>query len=132
VQQHLGRQAGVQKAEVSLRDGLVEVTPKEDGQIDPSQLLKAVYDSGVSVVEMSMTARGRVTKDPAGGFSLQVSPARSFAIEPGELEKSLEAVAGTGAQITLRALLYKKPVGKKKGEQPVALKLVVLEIQKRE
>jgi len=45
VKQHLGRQSGVQKVDVSLIDGKVDVTPKEDGQIDPAQLLKAVYDS---------------------------------------------------------------------------------------
>ena len=48
MKQHLGRQSGVQKVEVSLLDGKVDVTPKEDGQIDPAQLLKATYDSGVT------------------------------------------------------------------------------------
>jgi len=54
VKQHLGRQSGVQKVDVSLIDGKVDVTPKEDGQIDPAQLLKAVYDSGVTVAEMEL------------------------------------------------------------------------------
>jgi len=60
VKQHLGRQSGVQKVDVSLIDGKVDVTPMEDGQIDPAQLLKAVYDSGVSVAEMDVTARGKI------------------------------------------------------------------------
>jgi len=34
-------QSGVQNVEVSLIDGKVEVTPKEDGQIDLARLLKA-------------------------------------------------------------------------------------------
>jgi hypothetical protein len=58
VKQHLGRQSGVQNVEVSLLDGKVEVAPKEDGRIDPAQLLKATYDSGVTVAEMDMTAQG--------------------------------------------------------------------------
>ena len=58
MKQHLGRQSGVQKVEVSLIDGKIDVTPKEDGQIDPAQLLKATYDSGVSVAEMDVNARG--------------------------------------------------------------------------
>ena len=36
MKQHLGRQSGVEKVEVSLIDGKVDVTPKEDGQIDLS------------------------------------------------------------------------------------------------
>jgi hypothetical protein len=57
VKQHLGRQSGVQSVDVSLIDGKVDVTPKEDGQIDPSQLLKATYDSGVTVAEMDVALR---------------------------------------------------------------------------
>jgi len=63
VKQHLGRQSGVQNVEVSLIDGKVEITPKEDGQIDPLQLLKATYDSGVTAAEMDVTARGKIVKD---------------------------------------------------------------------
>jgi hypothetical protein len=62
VKQHLGRQSGVQKVEVSLLDGAVDITPKEDGQIEPAGLLKATYDSGVSVAEMDITARGKIVK----------------------------------------------------------------------
>jgi len=76
VKQHLGRQSGVQKVEVSLLDGKVEITPKEDGLIEPAQLLKATYDSGVSVAEMNMIARGKIVKEPLGGLALQVAPNR--------------------------------------------------------
>ena len=94
MKQHLGRQSGVQNVEVSLIDGKVDVTPKEDGQIDPAQLLKATYDSGVTVAEMDMTARGKIVKDSSGNLALQVEPNRSFAFAPNELSKGLESLAG--------------------------------------
>jgi len=55
VKQHLGRQSGVQNVEVSLIDGKVEVTPKEDGQIDPAQLLKGDLRQWRDCAEMDMT-----------------------------------------------------------------------------
>lgn len=134
MQQHLGRQAGVQTVVVSLRDGTVEITPKEDGHIDPSQLLKATYDSGVSVAELDMIVRGKIVKDAAGNLALQAEPNQSFALEPNDLSKTLEPLAGSATQVTVRGQLYKKPPGKKskKAEVPSSLKLVVLEIQKKE
>ena len=101
MKQHLGRQSGVQNVEVSLIDGKVQVTPKEDGQIDPSQLLKATYDSGVTVAEMDVTVRGHVVKDPSGGIALQFEPNRSFAITPNEMSKELEPLAGSQTTITV-------------------------------
>jgi hypothetical protein len=132
VKQHLGRQSGVQNVEVSLIDGKVQVTPKEDGQIDPAQLLKATYDSGVTVAEMDMTARGRIVKDSPGGLALQVEPNRSFALAPNELSKGLEAFADTQTMVTVRGQLYKKPEGKKKADASASLKLLILEVQKKE
>ena len=133
MKQHLGRQGGVQTVEVSLRDGLVEITPKEDGRIDPAQLLKATYDSGVSVAELDMTVRGRIVKDTSGNLSLQAEPNQSFTIEPNDLSRGLEPVAGSAAVVTLRGQLYKKPAGKKKkADFSVPLKLLILEIQKKE
>lgn len=130
MQQHLGRQSGVQKVEVSLLDGKVQITPKDDGQIDPAQLLKATYDSGVTVAEMDVIARGRVVQDSSGGIALQVAPNRTYAIAPNDVSNSLETLSGTPAQVTVRAQLYIKPAGKKKADQPAALKLTVLEVQK--
>jgi len=132
VKQHLGRQSGVQTVEVSLLDGKVDVTPKEDGQIDPVQLLKATYDSGVTAAEMDMTARGKIVKDSSGNLALQVEPNQSFAFAPNELSKGLEALAGTQTIVTVRGQLYKKPAGKKKADLSAPLKLVILEVQKRE
>jgi hypothetical protein len=132
VQQHLGRQAGVQKVVVNLLNGKVDVTPKEDGQIDPAQLLKATYDSGVTAAEMDMTARGKIVKDASGSLALQVEPNRSFAIAPNELSTGLESLAGTQTTVTVRGQLYKKPAGKKKADLAAPLKLLILEVQKKE
>jgi hypothetical protein len=133
VKQHLGRQSGVQSVEVSLIDGKVNVTPKEDGRIDPGQLLKAVYDSGVSVAEMEVTARGKILKDSSGNFALQVEPNQSFVFAPNELSKELEPLTGSPTIVTVRGQLYKKSAGKKQKQDASApLKLVVLEVQKKE
>jgi hypothetical protein len=131
VKQHLGRQSGVQKVEVSLLDGKVDITPKEDGQIDPAGLLKATYDSGVSVAEMDITARGRIVKDASSGLALQVEPNLSFGIMPNDLSKGLETLAGTATEVTIRGQVYKKPEGKKKAAPP-PLRLVILEVQSKE
>ena len=132
MKQHLGRQSGVQNVEVSLIDGKVQVTPKEDGQIDPVQLLKATYDSGVTAAEMDVTARGKIVKDTSGGLALQVEPNRSFVITPNELSKRLEPLADTQTMVTIRGQLYKKPAGKKKADASAPLKLLILEVQKKE
>jgi hypothetical protein len=132
VKQHLGRQSGVQNVEVSLLDGKVEVTPKEDGQIDPAQLLKATYDSGVTVAEMDMTAQGKIVKDSSGNLGLQVQPNRSFVFAPNELSKGLEILTDSQTVVTVRGQLYKKPGGKKKPDASAPLKLLLLEIQKKE
>ena len=130
MKQHLGRQSGVQNVEVSLLDGKVQVTPKEDGQIDPVQLLKATYDSGVTAAEMDITARGTIVKDSSGNFALQVEPNRSFTITPNDLSKGLESLAVTQSTVTVRGQFYKKPAGKKKADPSTPLKLLILEVQK--
>ena len=132
MKQHLGRQAGVQKVDVNLLDGKVDVTPKEDGQIDPIQLLKATYDSGVTAAEMDISARGKIVKDASGSLALQVAPNQAFVFAPNELSKGLESLAGTQTMVTVRGQLYKKPAGKKKPDNSQPLKLLVLEVQKKE
>ena len=132
MKQHLGRQSGVQKVDVNLLDGKVDVTPKEDGRIDPIQLLKATYDSGVSTAELDLTARGKIVKGSSGDLALQVEPNELFMLEPNELSKQLQALAGTATEVTVRGQLYKKPAGKKKPELPKDLKLLILEVQKKE
>ena len=133
MKQHLGRQSGVQNVEVSLMDGKVEITPKEDGQIDPAQLLKATYDSGVTAAEMDMTARGKIMKDGSGNLALQVAPNRSFTLSSNELSKGLEALVDNQTMVTVRGQLYKKPAGKKqKLDTSIPLKLLILEVEKKE
>ena len=132
MKQHLGRQSGVQRVDVSLIDGKVDVTPKEDGQIDPAQLLRAVYDSGVTVAEMDVIARGKIVKDAAGNFALLVSPNQSFAIASNDLLKAVEPLADSPAVVTIRGELYRKPAGKKKAAASAPLKLLILEVQKKE
>ena len=132
MKQHLGRQSGVQNVGVSLIDGKVEVTPKEDGQIDPAQLLKATYDSGVTAAEMDMTARGKIVKDSSGSLALLVAPNQSFTLMPNEFSQGLAPLADTQTVVTVRGQLYKKPAGKKKTDSSASLKLVILEVQKKE
>jgi hypothetical protein len=131
VKQHLQRQSGVANVEVSLIDGKVDVTPKEDGQIDPASLLKATYDSGVSVAELDMTATGKIVKESAGNLSLQVKPNQSFVITPNESSKSLGPLADSATAVTVRGQLFKKPAGKqKKADASAPLKLLILEVKK--
>ena len=134
MKQHLGRQSGVQNVEVSLIDGKVEVTPKEDGQIDPAQLLKAVYDSGVTAAEMDVVASGKVVKDASGNLTLNVNSKQSFVLAPNDFSRELEPLAGSQTTITIRGQLYKKPQGQKKPkiDTTASLKLLILEIQKKE
>ena len=132
MKQHLGRQSGVQKVDVSLIDGKVDITPKEDGQIDPAALLKATYDSGVSVAEMDMTARGKIVKDASGNLALQVAPNRSFAFVSNDLSKGLAALAGTATHVSIRGQLYKKSTEGRKSEVSPPLKLLILEVQSKE
>jgi len=131
VKQHLGRQSGVQSVEVSLIDGKVQITPKEDVRIDPAQLMKATYDSGVSVAEMDVTARGKVAKDASGNLLLQVAPNQSFVITPSDSSKQLDPLVGSPTEITVRGQLYKKS-GKKKPDLTAPLKLVILDVQRKE
>ena len=130
MKQHLGRQSGVQSVEVSLIDGKVEITPKEDGRIDPAQLMKATYDSGVSVAQMDMVARGRIMKDASGNLALQVTPGQSFEIVPNDASKTLGLLADSPTTVTIRGQLYKKS-GKKKPDLTVPLKLVILEVNEK-
>ena len=130
MQQHLGRQAGVQKVNVSLIDGKVDITPKTDDQIDPIKLMEATYDSGVSVAEMTMIAQGQITRNDAGQLVFQAGPKHSFVVAKDEKSAELESLAGSNTQVTVRALLFEKPAGQKKQALPKALSISILEIQR--
>jgi hypothetical protein len=119
--------------DVSLIDGKVQVTPKEDGRIDPAQLLKATYDSGVSVAELDVTARGKLVRDSSGNLVLQVNPNQLFVLVQNEFSRELEPLVDSSTVVTVRGQLYEKPAGKqKKSDVPATLKLLILEVQKKE
>ena len=133
MKQHLQRQSGVANVDVSLIDGKVQITPKDDGKIDPAQLLKATYDSGVTVAELDMIAQGKIVKDSSGSLELQNAPNQSFLLDPNDVSKGLESFVGTPTEVTVRGQLYKKPAGKKKkADTSLSLKLLILEVQKKE
>jgi len=116
-----------------LIDGKVQITPKDDGKIDPAQLLKATYDSGVTVAELDMIAQGKIVKDSSGSLELQNAPNQSFLLDPNDVSKGLESFVGTPTEVTVRGQLYKKPAGKKKkADTSLSLKLLILEVQKKE
>jgi hypothetical protein len=132
VQQHLGRLDGVAKVDVSLKNGRVVIYPKSDATLDPTRILKETYDSGVSPVEMTMTASGRLIRDPQKGLMFQTAAKQSFEVVPNDLSSELEGRAGNGAQVTLRGRLFKKPPGKQKPSLSGLLRFVILEVVKKD
>jgi hypothetical protein len=81
---------------------------------------------------MDVVAHGKIVKDPTGELALQVEPNRSFTLTPNELSKQLAALTGTQTAVTVRGQLFKKSAGKKKPDFSAPLKLLVLEVQKKE
>ena len=134
MQQHLQRLDGVAKAEVSLLDGRVTVFPKPGAALDPSRILKAAYDSGVSVVEMEMTASGSL-QDSGQGLVFRPTSQQSFAVNPNALTEKFKPLGSSGRDVSIRARLYQAPPGGAKSKDPPKglkpakdLKLEVLEI----
>lgn len=113
VKQQVGRQCGVRNVEVSLIDGKVEITPREDGQIDPIRLLNATFDSSATAAEMDITVRGKIVKDAMASLALLIESNLSFALLPNELSKGFDSLVGTQTTVTVRGQLYKKPPGTK-------------------
>src|SRR5712692_7108046 len=101
------------------------------GELTPLSF-KATYDSGVTAAEMDIIARGRIVKDSSGSLALQVEPNRSFTLAPNELSKGLASLADTRTMVTVRRQLYKKPAAKRKADPSAPLKLLILEVQKKE
>ncbi len=132
MQQHLGRLDGVAKVEVNLLDGRITIYPKSDGTLDPALILKATYDSGVSPVEMTIVARGRLLLDAQKGLVFEVAANQGFAVNPNELSRKLEELVGPGAEVRLRGRLYQKPPGKQKTKSAGPLRLEILELLKKE
>ena len=128
MQQHLGRQAGVAKVDVSLVDGKVTIYPKEDSRFDPTAIFKAVYDSGVSVAEMTITASGELLDDPNKGLVFKVTNTEIFDVKTNDLSEKLRDQVGSGKAVRLRGLLYKKPAGKANRKAPTSMPLEILEV----
>ena len=128
MQQHLRRQDGVSRVDVSLVDGKVAVYPKEDSLFDPSALIKAVFDSGVSVAEMTVVATGELWTDPARGLVFKVSNTVAFDVKPNDLSQKLKDRIGLGKPIKLRGLLYRKANGKTGRKLPASIPMEILEV----
>ena len=129
MQQHLKRLDGVAKAEVSLLDGHVTVYPKQGAALDPYRILKATYDSGVSVAEMEMTASGQL-QESGGNLLFMINNQQSFGVTPNALSERLKAQAPGDRQVSLRGRLYQKPPGGGKPKSlPDQLRLEILEIR---
>ena len=123
MQQHLGRLEGVDKVEVSLADGKVVVLLKEDSRLDPAKVFKATYDSGVSVVEMTMEATGWLERDPKNGLMFRISGNQMYPVVQNDIAKPFADIP-SGEKVFVRARLFKK-TGKQK---PKTLGLVWLEL----
>jgi hypothetical protein len=128
VQQHLGRQDGVAKVDVSLVDRKVAIYPKEDFRFNPIAIFKAVYDSGVSVAEMTITASGQLLNDPSKGLVFKITNAEMFEVKANGLSEKLKDQMGRGKAVRLRGLLYKKPRGKATRKAPTSMPLEILEV----
>lgn len=127
MQQHLQRLDGVAKAEVSLRDGQVVITPKPEASLDPYRILKATYDSGVTVTEMQVAASGTVAA-AADQLELRVTAQQSFPLVPNAQTEKLKAAAGTSSRVAVKGMLYRKPTGGGKQKLPTSgLKLEITE-----
>ena len=129
MQQHLRRQDGVAKVDVSLVDGKVTIYPKEDSRFDPVAIFKAVYDSGVSVAEMTIIASGELVSDPAsGGLAFKVSNTEEFAVKPNDASQKLKDQVESGRKVRLRGLLYRKTRGKALHKPPASMPLEILQV----
>ena len=128
MQQHLRRQDGVAKVDVSLVDGRVAIFPKEDSRFDPAAIFKAVYDSGVSVAEMTIIASGELLNDPAKGVVFKVSNAETFTVQPNGILESLKDQIGSGRPLKLRGLLYRKTKKNAGRKPPASMPLEILEV----
>lgn len=128
MQQHLRRQDGVAKVDVSLVDGKVAIYPKEDSRFDPAAIFKAVYDSGVSVAEMTIIASGELLNDPARGLVFKVTNAEMFTVTANEISEGFKDQIGSGRPLRLRGLLYRKTKKNAERKPPASMPLEILEV----
>ena len=127
MQQHLGRLEGVDKVEVNLADGKVVVLAKEDSRLDPAKVFKATYDSGVSVVEMTMEATGWLERDSRNGLVFRVSGDEVYQVVETAVIKPFADNPADG-KLFVRARLFKK-TGKQKPKALGAVRLELIEVR---
>ena len=129
MQQHLGRLEGVARVDVSLAEGKVAIVAKEDSRLDPAQVFKATYDSGVSVVEMTMEATGSLERDSKGVLVFRASSTQVYAVIESDILKPLGDIQ-PDQRFFVRARLFKK-VGKQQLKTLGAVRLELIEVRKQ-
>jgi copper chaperone CopZ len=130
VQQHLGRLEGVARVDVSLAEGKVAVFAKEDSRLDPAKIFKATYDSGVSVVEMTMEATGTLERDAKNNLLFRISGNQVYLIVENDVMKTI-AESPPAGKVFVRAQLFKK-AGKQKLKSLGTIRLELLEVRKEQ
>jgi copper chaperone CopZ len=128
VQQHLGRLEGVARVDVSLAEGKVAITAKEDSQLDPAQVFKATYDSGVSVVEMTMEATGMFERDSKNTLVFRASSTHVYPVIENDILKPFGDI-DSAERFFVRARLFKK-AGKQQAKTLGAVRLELMEVRK--
>ena len=129
MQQHLGRLEGVARVDVSLVEGTVAIFAKEDSRLDPAQVFKATYGSGVSVVEMTMEATGTLERDSKNTLVFRTSSTQVYPVIEGDILKPF-ADFHSGERFFVRARLFKK-VGKQQPKTLGAVRLELMEVRKQ-
>jgi hypothetical protein len=71
-------------------------------------------------------------KNSSGNFIFWVEPNQSFAIAPNDLLKRLEPLVSSSTIITVYGELYRKPAGEENSDASAPLKLLILDVQKKE
>ena len=128
MQQHLGRLEGVARVEVSLEQGKVAIFAKDASRLDPVKVFKATYDSGVSVVEMTMDAAGWLERDARNGLVFRLSGDQIYPVIDNDIAKAF-AESVQPEQIFVRARLFLK-TGKQKVKTLGIVRLELLDARK--
>lgn len=131
MQKRLQRLDGVAKVEVELLTQKVVLHPKPDGGIDLSSLLKATHAGGVTPVEMIVTAGGRVVKDAQGAVRFRIAAKQEFEVVSNDASRSLEGLAGSDEQVTLRGRMFQMPPSQKFPKEIGTLRFEILEVLKK-
>ena len=129
MQQHLGRLEGVARVDVSLAEGKVAILAKEDSRLDPAKVFKATYDSGVSVVEMTMEATGWLERDSKNVLIFRTSSTQVYPVIASDILKPLGEIR-SDQRFFVRARLFKK-TSKQQTKTLTAVRLELMEVRKQ-